>query len=124
MKCFNHHEKDAVAVCRHCGKALCPDCTVESEHGVSCSGRCERHMGDFNELLNRAEKDAQGYRSLGILLIVASIMMAILTMGLPGFLGESFVKALPIRLILFAGYGLTVITFLSGLFCYRQGMRS
>jgi len=28
MKCFNHLENDAVAVCNHCGKSICADCQV------------------------------------------------------------------------------------------------
>ena len=26
MKCFNHEDRDAVATCQHCGKALCKAC--------------------------------------------------------------------------------------------------
>lgn len=29
MKCANHMEKDAVAVCNHCGKSICPDCQAQ-----------------------------------------------------------------------------------------------
>ena len=123
MKCFNHHEIDAVAVCRHCGKALCTECVVETEHGICCAGRCERHVGEMNELLNRADKDAQGYRSLGIILIAGAVLLAILTMALPGFMEEWFGKDQPpMGWLMIAGYGLTAITFLAGLFCYRQGM--
>ncbi len=28
MKCFYHQEKDAVATCQQCGKAVCRDCVV------------------------------------------------------------------------------------------------
>jgi hypothetical protein len=122
MKCFNHHAQDAVAICQHCGKALCNECLVETEEGIACHGRCERRVGEFNELLNRAENDARSYRSLGIVLVAGAIMLAIFTMALPGIAQEVFGKAQPqIGWLSFAGYGLTALTFASGLICYRQG---
>jgi len=122
MKCFNHFEHDAVAICQHCGKALCKECLVESEEGISCRGRCERRIGEFNELLNRSERDSRGYRSLGIVMIVGSIMLAMFTFALPGIAVQIFGKAQPqIGWLSFAGYGMTALTFASGLICYRQG---
>jgi hypothetical protein len=41
MKCFNHRELDAIAVCKHCGRALCAGCVVESSGMSACKGRCE-----------------------------------------------------------------------------------
>src|SRR5687767_8410308 len=41
MKCFYHHEKDAVGTCRSCDKGLCPDCAVDLTYGLACRGRCE-----------------------------------------------------------------------------------
>lgn len=42
MKCFNHPYRDAVAVCRSCGRALCPQCTVPAENDrISCANQCE-----------------------------------------------------------------------------------
>jgi hypothetical protein len=44
MKCFNHRELDAIAVCRHCGRALCPACVAESAGMSACKGRCEAEV--------------------------------------------------------------------------------
>ena len=41
MKCFNHRELDAIAVCKHCGRAICSGCVVESSGMSACKGRCE-----------------------------------------------------------------------------------
>lgn len=41
MKCFNHRELDAIAVCKHCGRALCSGCVAESSGMSACKGRCE-----------------------------------------------------------------------------------
>ena len=29
MKCFNHHEHDAVGVCKYCMKGVCEQCATE-----------------------------------------------------------------------------------------------
>lgn len=36
MRCFIHTEREAVAVCLNCGKAMCIDCSALDDH----SGRC------------------------------------------------------------------------------------
>ena len=41
MKCFYHHDKDAVGTCRSCDKGLCPDCAVDLTEGLACRSRCE-----------------------------------------------------------------------------------
>jgi hypothetical protein len=28
MRCFYHHDKEAVGSCKSCGKGLCPECAV------------------------------------------------------------------------------------------------
>ena len=41
MKCFNHRELDAIAVCKHCARALCSSCVMDVEGIASCKGKCE-----------------------------------------------------------------------------------
>lgn len=41
MRCYNHNEKEAVGICKSCGRALCPSCAAEVEKAVACRGRCE-----------------------------------------------------------------------------------
>ena len=41
MKCFNHRDMDAIAVCRHCGRALCSACVNDVGGIASCKGKCE-----------------------------------------------------------------------------------
>ena len=36
MKCYNHNEKDAIGICKACGKALCPDCSEFEHHALIC----------------------------------------------------------------------------------------
>ena len=51
MKCLTHKESEAVAVCVHCGMALCESCLTRSESGrFVCSPACgtaSKQMEDF-----------------------------------------------------------------------------
>jgi len=53
MKCFTHRSLDAVATCRSCGRALCPDCISEVGLSCACKNRCESDVARFNEMLTR-----------------------------------------------------------------------
>ena len=37
MECFNHPEKNAVAICQACGRALCKECQNVLEGHILCS---------------------------------------------------------------------------------------
>ncbi len=41
MRCFYHHDREAVGTCRSCDKGLCPDCAVDLVEGLACRNRCE-----------------------------------------------------------------------------------
>ncbi len=51
MKCFRHHERDAVGVCRSCYKGLCPDCAVEVDKSLACRNSCEEDVRAVNLLI-------------------------------------------------------------------------
>src|SRR5580704_1481128 len=53
MKCYTHRSSDAIAVCRSCGRALCPDCVAEVGLSCACKNRCESDVARFNEMLAR-----------------------------------------------------------------------
>lgn len=36
MKCYNHHDRDAFAVCKACGKGLCLECAEEVNGEMVC----------------------------------------------------------------------------------------
>ena len=36
MKCFVHMDKEAIAVCKVCGKAMCSECSAYSNHSGIC----------------------------------------------------------------------------------------
>lgn len=61
MKCFRHIEKEAVAVCRACGKAVCPECAIESENGIACRQSCAESLAEKKKLNT---KQAEHLRSM------------------------------------------------------------
>lgn len=40
MQCYRHSDSEAVAVCRHCGKAACPECSEDTGQGIACCAAC------------------------------------------------------------------------------------
>jgi len=55
MKCFQHRDVDAVAVCKHCAKALCAECAAEGKGGISCGGACAEEVELQHTLLHAAK---------------------------------------------------------------------
>jgi hypothetical protein len=41
MKCYYHHDRDAVALCFWCNRGLCPACACEVGDRLACRDRCE-----------------------------------------------------------------------------------
>lgn len=44
MKCYYHHDRDAVALCYWCNRGLCPGCAAEVGDRLACQGRCEAEV--------------------------------------------------------------------------------
>jgi hypothetical protein len=60
MNCYRHQDQPAVAVCKNCGKATCPECCGETARGIACSEQCTL------ELLEAAELEAGIRKNLGV----------------------------------------------------------
>ncbi len=58
MKCFNHHNQDAVGVCKSCLKGICVNCATDIGGGITCSDECESVAKD-NIRLVKNTVDAQ-----------------------------------------------------------------
>lgn len=44
MRCYRHQQEEAIAVCRHCGKAACAACCDDTGQGVACSRDCAHEL--------------------------------------------------------------------------------
>jgi len=66
MKCFTHPGADAVAVCRHCGRALCHDCSAEVDGSVACKGNCAARVMLYDDLLTKSHQAYQNAESSAV----------------------------------------------------------
>ena len=53
MHCYYHPEKEAVGICKCCGKGLCPDCAADIGKGLACRGQCEEDVRAVVALIDR-----------------------------------------------------------------------
>src|SRR5215510_73061 len=65
MKCFEHLASDAVAVCAHCGRALCSTCiSSRTEPRITCSPDCGKALAREAALLESLlDKSSQSARA-------------------------------------------------------------
>jgi len=89
MKCYYHHDRDAVAICKACNRGLCAEYAVDVSPGTACRSRCEDEVAAINLAVERSktgyQKTAKTYRSIGWLTIIPGSVMFLL--GLMALLG-------------------------------------
>lgn len=56
MKCFNHRDADAIAICRFCGKAVCATCCTDTGQGIVCSAACGNEILEINRINENVKK--------------------------------------------------------------------
>jgi hypothetical protein len=78
MKCFNHPESEAIAICKACGKAVCKECGLESENGIACQQRCANTLSTQNELYAIQAAHFKNIKRMNIMGSLFSIIMGIL----------------------------------------------
>ena len=82
MRCYNHHDKDAVGVCKACGRALCPACAVEVEKAVACRDRCESDVSTMLALNRNALQFAKGTKQARYLGPATLVVVGVMLMGM------------------------------------------
>lgn len=50
MHCYRHDDREAVAVCAHCGKATCTECGDDTGQGIACSEACTLELQSSYQL--------------------------------------------------------------------------
>jgi len=74
MKCYNHPEVDAVAVCKSCSRGLCRECAVEVGTSIGCKNRCEADVAALDEIIRRGrtgyQKTSSTYFRSGLVIIL------------------------------------------------------
>jgi len=56
MKCYNHHDSEAVGTCKHCSKGVCNTCAKDSGWGLVCSQQCEDEVKALRAMVERNRK--------------------------------------------------------------------
>ena len=81
MKCYNHHDRDAFAVCKACGKALCLECAEEYKGFYICKDSKDcRHVADV-EYVNYFKDNSEGawrFNRIAFMLIGAFLFVYVL----------------------------------------------
>lgn len=93
MKCFYHSDRDAVAVCKSCGRGICPECLADVPPGVACRNRCETEVAALNLLIRRNrtayQKAGASWRRNAIGMLLAGLLFGGLGLLLLVFKGDS-----------------------------------
>lgn len=87
MRCHRHGDREAVAICKHCMKALCPECVVEASGATACSDACAREIAVAHAVLRRSGASMELQRA-GPLFVAVFLMLS----GL-GFTGYGVLRA-------------------------------
>jgi hypothetical protein len=61
MRCF-YHEKEAVGICKSCGKGVCQDCAIDFKKGLACRGHCEESVQHIIQQIKEYDKSAELFR--------------------------------------------------------------
>lgn len=77
MYCFIHHNEEAIAVCKKCGKAMCQNCSAYSEHSGICP-ECRRE--EF--IAERGQKTLERREVIKIIVILALLTVALLAVDI------------------------------------------
>jgi hypothetical protein len=79
MKCYTHKDTDAVAVCVHCGRAMCSSCATPSGSGrFVCSPACAAASRQFEHFVaSNWRRTAHSYRILSYGLYLIAVVFAV-----------------------------------------------
>lgn len=75
LRCHRHGDREAVAICKHCMKALCPKCAVEASGATACSDACAREIAVAHAVLRRSGASMELQRA-GPLLMAVFLMLS------------------------------------------------
>jgi hypothetical protein len=56
MNCFKHNDRQAVGICKSCGKGVCQECAAQQSNGLACKGECEERVALLNRMVDNNAK--------------------------------------------------------------------
>jgi uncharacterized membrane protein len=116
MKCYYHHDIEAIAICKSCNRALCENCAVDVHPGTACQNRCEEDVKALNLIIQRGksayQKTAKVHKRNSIALLLSGSVFFLVGL-IPIIASNSWVMSFALVLGL--------IFLLWSFFCYRSG---
>ena len=100
MKCFNHPDVEAIAICKNCCKGLCQECATDTGKGIACKDKCEVDVALMDNIFRQSTKVYQNtsktYSQLSIWMVVLGFGMIVFSFFLPNpffllFIGSLFI---------------------------------
>ena len=82
MRCFVHHNQEAIGICQVCGKGLCPDCAVDLGYSICCRGDCEHAAQELHSLRVQNRVALNNWRRNRFLLPLCFIIMGLIFIGM------------------------------------------
>jgi hypothetical protein len=55
MICYNHTDKQAVAICKNCFKAICKECAIPDDNGFTCSDKCHQEIVTYHAMMEKSK---------------------------------------------------------------------
>jgi hypothetical protein len=105
MKCFNHNESDAVGLCKHCNKGICPVCLTDTGDGLACEGKCADQVRAVNKLISNNLNATKAFKFGRFLLpgffISMGLVMIVSVLG-----GSRSFKAIDVMGLIFIAMGI------------------
>ena len=83
MKCFNHHENDAVGVCKNCLKGICSECATDIGGGITCSEQCKLIAKDTIAMVKNSVASQKDFKKGGTYL--GPLFFTLMGLGFIGF---------------------------------------
>lgn len=82
MKCYQHQQSDAVAICACCGKGCCTDCVISADPVITCSEVCKVTIEENRQILQRTKMiygigEYQGNKVINMQVLLFTIMGAL-----------------------------------------------
>lgn len=101
MKCSNHPQADALAVCVHCGAGVCADCAQKTPtRRTVCSAECAGALAETESTLAAIRrKTSGGHRLTGYFCAGAALVLGVFA-ALAALDGQGGVAALQAALAL------------------------
>ncbi|MDX1444489.1 MAG: hypothetical protein R3270_12060, partial [Gammaproteobacteria bacterium] len=56
MNCYQHSHTPALGLCKHCQKAVCAECAIDTNGaGLACSAACENEVRDMQAIFDKSK---------------------------------------------------------------------